>query len=117
MISKKSEHSVMLELLANENSRDVLRLTSKKEYSAYELSKELGIALATIYRKLKHLKDAGMVQNVKTIMDYNGNEQKYYRCSVRRFIIDIINGKLEIHFEKEDNCDKVIRLWERTASP
>ncbi len=113
MISKKFDHDKMLDLLANENSRDVLRLTSLKEYSAKELSMELGIALATIYRKLKHLNDAGMLQHVKTIVDYHGNEMKYYRCSIRRFIVDIINGKVEIYFEKENDGDKVVRLWKR----
>ncbi len=113
MISKKSDNSEMLELLANESSRDVLRLTSLKEYSAIELSMELGISPATIYRKLKHLKDAGMLKHVKTIIDYHGNEKKYYRCSVRRLIVDIFNGKLEIQFETEDNGDKFVRLWKR----
>jgi predicted transcriptional regulator len=113
MNSKKSDTRVMLEILANENSRAVLQLTSIKEYSADELSIELGIAPATIYRNLNHLKDAGMLQLAKTIVDYHGNEKKYYRCSVRRIIIDISNGKLDINFEKEDNGNKVTRLWKR----
>lgn len=115
MISKKSDQRVMVELLANENSRDILLLTSKREYSANQLSKELDIAPATIYRNLKHLEDDGMIQIVKTMMDYHGNEEKYYRCSVRRIIIDINNGKLDIRSEKEELGDSIIRLWKRIA--
>ena len=115
MTSKTSDQKLMLELLANDNSRDILCLTSKKEYSANQLGKELDIAPATIYRNLKHLEDAGMIQVVKTIMDYHGNEEKYYRRSVRRIIIDINNGKLDIRSENEDLGDSIIRLWKRIA--
>ena len=115
MISKPFDQRVMLELLANENSRDILRLTSIKEYSANQLSNDLDIAPATIYRNLNHLEDAGMIQIVKTIMDYHGNEEKYFRCSIRRIIIDINNGKLDIRSENEYLGDSIIRLWKRIA--
>jgi len=115
MTSKTSDQKLMMELLANENSRNILCLTSKKEYSANQLSNELDIAPATIYRNLKHLEDAGMIQIVKTIMDNHGNEEKYFRCSIRRIIIDINNGKLDIRSENEDLGDSIIRLWKRIA--
>lgn len=115
MTSNISDLEIILELLANQNSRDVLRLTSKIEYSASQLSKELEIAPATIYRKLKQFEDAGMIQHVKTIMDYHGNEEKYYRCSIRRVLIDFKNGKISIQTEKEYLSDKIIRLWKRIA--
>ncbi len=115
MTSKTSDQRAILGLLANENARDVLRLTSKKEYSANQLSMELEVAPATIYRKLKHLKDAGMIQHVKTVMDYHGNEMKYYRCFVRRIIIEVSNGNVDIYSEKEDNGDKITRLWKRMS--
>ena len=114
MTSKTSDQKLMLELLANENSRDILCLTSKKEYSANQLSNELDIAPATIYRNLKHLELAGMIQVVKTIMDNHGNEEKYFRCSIRRIIIDI-SGKLDIRSENEDLGNSIIRLWKRIA--
>ncbi len=116
MTSKTPDHNIMLEFLSNEKSRDIMRLTSKKEYSANQLSIELEIAPATIYRKLKQLEDAGMIQHVKTIMDYHGNEEKYYRCSVRRIIIDISNGKLVIRSEKEDLGNRTIRLWKNNIT-
>ena len=114
MTSKTSDQKLMLELLANENSRDILCLTSKKECSASQLSNELDIAPATIYRNLKNLELAGMIQVVKTIMDNHGNEEKYFRCSIRRIIIDI-NGKLDIRSENEDLGNSIIRLWKRIA--
>lgn len=113
MALKKS--GKMLELLADENSRDILRLTSKIEYSASQLSINLEIAPATIYRKLRYLENAGMIQHVKTIVDYRGNEEKYYRCSVRMIIIEISNGKLHIHSEKENLGGRIIRLWKRIS--
>ncbi len=115
MTSKKtSDQRLMLELLANKNSRDILCITSKKEYSANQLSNELDIAPATIYRNLKNLEVAGMIQVVKTIMDNHGNEEKYFRCSIRRIIIDI-NGNLDIRLEDEDLGGSITRLWKRIA--
>jgi len=115
MTLKAPGPGIILELLGNENSTDVLRLTSKTEYSASQLTEELKIAPATIYRKLNQLEDAGMIKHVKTIMDYHGNDEKYYRCSIRRVIIDFKNGKMSIQIEKEYLSDKIIRLWKRIA--
>jgi hypothetical protein len=48
-------------------------------------------------------------------MDYHGNEEKYYRCSIRKINIDVDNGELHIHSEKEDMGDRIIMLWKRIA--
>jgi len=50
-----SNEELFFELLANKNSRDILSLASIKECSASLLNQELGIPLATVYRKVKLL--------------------------------------------------------------
>ena len=76
---------------------------------------ELEIPPATIYRKLKHLKNAEMIEHVKTVMDCHGNEMKYYRCSVRRVVIEVNNGNVEIYSEKKESDAKITRLWKRIS--
>ena len=75
----------ILELFGNKYTKGILSLTSGMEYSASQLCPELGIPLATVYRKLKLLEQTGMVKHVKTIINLSGNEEKYYRCAIEDF--------------------------------
>lgn len=106
---------IVFELLANKYSRTILSLTSVKECSAIQLSGELGIPLATVYRKLKLMESAGLIQHVKTVINLSGNEEKYYRCAIREATVHIQNGTLSMDFKKEDLSDKIIRLWKRLS--
>jgi len=110
-----SDEEQLFELLANKYSRPILSLTSKKECSANQLSQELDIPLATVYRKLKLLETEGLIHHVKTIINLQGNEEKFYRCAFHEAAIHINNGILSVDIKKEDNSDKIIRLWKRLA--
>jgi Fe2+ or Zn2+ uptake regulation protein len=87
-----------------------------KEYSANQLNQELGIPLATVYRKLKQLETAGLIKHVKTVINLQGNEEKYYRSAIKRAIISVNDGMLSVDIKKEDQSDKIIRLWKRLAN-
>ncbi len=112
-----SNEELFFELLANEYSRKILSLTFIKECSASLLNQELGIPLATVYRKVKLLEDAGLIQHVKTIINLQGNEEKYYRCAIREAIVHVNGDGLSVDLKKEDHSDKIIRLWKRLAHP
>ncbi|HMB44342.1 MAG TPA: helix-turn-helix domain-containing protein [Candidatus Methanoperedens sp.] len=109
------DEEIVFELLANKYSRRILSLTSTKECSASQLSQELEIPLATVYRKLKFMENSGLLRNVKTIINLSGNEEKYYRCAIREATVHIHNGIISLDFKKEDQSDKIIRLWKRLA--
>ncbi len=112
-----SNEELLFELLANKYSREILSLASIKECSANLLNQELGIPLATVYRKVKLLEDAGLIQHVKTIINLQGNEERYYRCAIREAIVHVNGGVLSVDLKKEDRSDKIIRLWRRLAHP
>jgi predicted transcriptional regulator len=112
-----SEEELLFELLANKYSRAILSLTSIKECSAIQLSQELDIPLATVYRKLKLLESTGLIQHVKTIINLQGNEEKYYRCAIREATVHINEGDLSLDLKKEDHSEKITRLWKRLAHP
>ncbi len=116
MNSNPNDEEVVFELLANKYSRTILSLTSIKECSASQLSEELGIPLATVYRKIKLMESSGLLQHVKTIINLSGNEEKYYRCAIREATVNIHKGILSLVFKKEDHSDKIIRLWKRLAN-
>ncbi len=117
MNSDPASEELIFELLANQYSRTIISLTSMKECSASQLSQELGIPLATVYRKLKQMESAGLIRHVKTIINLSGNEEKYYRCAIQEATVHIHNGLLSIDLKKEDQSDKIIRLWKRLAHP
>ena len=117
MNSNPSDEEEVFELLANKYSRTILSLTSVKECSASQLSQELDIPLATVYRKLKLMESTGLIRHVKTIINLSGNEEKFYRCAIREATVHIHDGIFSVDFKKEDHSDKIIRLWKRLAHP
>ena len=117
MNSDPGDEEIVFELLANKYSRTILSLTSIKECSASQLSQELDIPLATVYRKLKLMESTGLIRHVKTIINLSGNEEKFYRCAIREATVHIHDGIFSVDFKKEDHSDKIIRLWKRLAHP
>ncbi len=112
---KKEE--MLIELLGDKYSRAILSLTSSMECSALLLCRELGIPLATVYRKLKLLEDTGLIKHVKTIIHLSGNEEKYYRCVIQEVKVNFHKGILSVNLKMEDCNDKIVRLWKRLAQP
>ena len=112
-----NDKELLIELFADQQLRHILSLTSGREYSAIQLSQELGISLATAYRKLKLLEEAGIIKHVKTIINLSGNEEKYFRCAIREATIHFQNGVFSFDLKKEDYGEKIVRLWKRLAHP
>ncbi|KCZ70820.1 putative transcriptional regulator [Candidatus Methanoperedens nitroreducens] len=117
MKTKKDSAEAFIELLADGYARAIMSMTFRKECSALELSQELDIPLATVYRRLKLLEDSMLIQNVQTIITLSGNEEKYYRCVLREATVRFRNGELSISLDKENYSDGIVRLWKRLARP
>ncbi len=112
-----NDEDLLIELFADKHSRQILFLTSNKEYSAIQLSNELGVSLATTYRKIKLLEEACLIKHVKTIINLSGNEEKFYRCAIREATVRFQNGVFSFDIRKEDYGEKIVRLWKRLAHP
>jgi predicted transcriptional regulator len=108
---------MIIEILGNKSSREILSLTSRMECSAIQLCHELGIPLTTVYRKLKLLEDSGLIKHVKTIINLSGNEEKYYRCLINAITVNFNRGMLDVSLQMDDYNDKIVRLWKRFALP
>ncbi len=115
MIEEKNDKSAIIELFADKYIREILSLTSRKEYSAIELNDELNTSISVVYRRLKLLGDSGLIQHVKTVIDFAGNEEKYYRCVIRKATVSFEDGKFSVCLKKQDFSDKVTMLWKRLA--
>ena len=116
-VQKMKKEEILVELLGDKYSRAILSMTSSMECSALLLCTELGIPLATVYRKLKLLEDTGLIKHVKTIIHLSGNEEKYYRCVIREVKVEFHKGMLSVSLKMEDCNDKIVRFWKRLARP
>lgn len=117
MKTDKENKYAALELLADEYSRAILSLNCKKEYSAIQLSHELGIPLATVYRKLKLMENAGLICHVKTIINQYGNEEKFFECVIREINVSLNGEKVTINFKEKNFSERNVRLWKRLEHP
>ncbi len=116
MVTKTSNEAAIIECLADKCTRKILGMTSKKEYSAIELSSELKTSISTVYRKLRLLEHAGLIKHVKTVINLTGNEEKYYRCIIREVRVGFKGDELSVGLEKEDCSDKFVRFWKRLGN-
>lgn len=112
---KQSEKSKteFLEILGSKYIDAILSRTSVEECSANKLSNELKIPLATVYRKIKLLEEAGLIENIKTIINNSGNEEKFYRCLISEATVNFHDGKLSVKVEIMSHANKISRLWKR----
>lgn len=117
MHERADKSDEFIEFLADECSTGILTLTSRKEYSAMQLSRELNMPTSTVYKKLKQLEDAEVIQNVKTLIDRAGNQEKYYRCTVRNATIKFHEGEISANLEKVDYKNDFVTLWKNLANP
>jgi len=115
--SIKQYDKIMLELLGNKYIDEILSLTSEKNCCAMELSHELEIPLATVYRKLKLLEEKHMIEVSKTVINISGNEEKYYRCLIDDVTVNFHGGKITVDIKKLEPTKKIIKLWERFTKP
>ncbi len=111
--SKTSSDEILIGILGNKYCRAILSLTSDMECSAFQLCRELGIPLATVYRKLKLLEDTGLIKHVKTIIHLSGNEEKYYRCAIQDVKVSFHKGMLSVNLNLEEYNNKIVRLWQK----
>ncbi len=107
----------LVEVLADKIARDILILTRNKEYSALQISRELSIPLATVYRKLKRMYDTGLIHHIKTVISLQGNEEKFYRAAINGVTINFNGEGVSVEVRTVDYTDKFVRLWKRLKYP
>jgi predicted ArsR family transcriptional regulator len=107
--AEKDEEKILL-ALADEYSRLILSAASKKELSAQQLSSKLRIPKATVYRKIRFLEKTGLLIAVKSVINHRGNEEKFYRSTVKKAAVHFEDGELKTKLELRRE-DSFVRLW------
>ncbi len=98
--------------LADEYSRSIILSTIQKSKSAVELSVEKNIPIATTYRRLHELQEAGLVAVERSVVTEDGKRFELYRSTVKIVAISFQVGSMEIELvPNEDMVAKFVRLW------
>ncbi len=100
---------IIIEIISDEYSRKILSATANKELSALQLSAQLDIPQATVYRKVRCLKDAGLLKPIKSVI-IHGNEEIFYRSTIKKAVMIFERGKLTARLELNE-VDSFVRLW------
>ncbi len=103
-------------LLLDEYSSRILQLTSPKALNAIELSDTLGIPIAACYRRIRVLKDAGMLDEESKVVSVGGKMVATYRSAVESAQVMLQDGRLRVLIKAkgESTADELLLSEEPT---
>jgi len=104
----------ILQTLGNKYSAEILDATEEPA-SAQELSDELGIPIATCYRRIDELTEHGLLELHDNILSDDRRRIKVYRRNVDEVRVDF-EDELSVHVEERTEVtNKLDEAW-RTLS-
>lgn len=89
----------LFKMMLDEYSSRILQLTSPKPMNALELSNALGIPIAACYRRIRMLRDAGMLREEGKAQSVGGKMVSLYRSSVEKAEVVLQDGRLKVLME------------------
>lgn len=103
-------------LLLDEYSSRILALTSPQPLNAVELSEALGIPIAACYRRIRSLKEAGMLKEDGRAVSIGGKMVATYRSAVDHAEVLLQDGRLKVQIiaNGEHASDEVMLMDEPT---
>jgi predicted ArsR family transcriptional regulator len=104
----------ILETLGNKYSAEILDATDEPA-SAQELSDELGIPIATCYRRIDELTEHGLLELHDNILSDDRRRIKVYRRSVEEVRVDFDDGLSVNAEDRSEVTNKLDEAW-RTLS-
>jgi len=87
----------VFKLLLDEHSSRILELTNSEPLNAVELSEALGIPIAACYRRIRALRDAGMLREEGRVISIGGKLVATYRSSVQTAEVVLQDGRLRVN--------------------
>jgi len=99
----------ILTAIADPYSRMILRTITHDTKSALELSKECGIPVTTMYRRIEELLNAGLIVQAKASRTKDGKWFELYRTLVKNINITAEHGLIAIAISLDNVPDRLIR--------
>ncbi len=86
----------MFRLMLDEYSSKIISLTSEEPLNAVDLSNALGIPIAACYRRIRALKEAGILKEEGRVVSVGGKLVATYRSSVESAELMLQDGRLRV---------------------
>ncbi|MBN1678465.1 MAG: helix-turn-helix transcriptional regulator [Candidatus Thermoplasmatota archaeon] len=115
----------LFRMILDEYSAQILQLTTPKAMNALELSDALGIPIAACYRRIRALKDVGILKEEGKVQSLGGKMVSLYRSSVEKAEVVLEDGRLKvlIDVDGQETTDEMLLTeeatmlhWERTKT-
>ncbi|PIW35812.1 MAG: ArsR family transcriptional regulator [Nitrosopumilales archaeon CG15_BIG_FIL_POST_REV_8_21_14_020_33_23] len=105
--------SEIFSTLSDEQSREIIKLVSKTEFTIQQISNMLNIPLSTTYRKTRKLEELEIIKKTKVIRTLEGLDESYYKNWIYEIVITYRDGELSYKLEHVKIEDKIVRLWQK----
>ncbi|OGS57097.1 MAG: hypothetical protein A3K60_04450 [Euryarchaeota archaeon RBG_19FT_COMBO_56_21] len=92
-------------MMLDQYSSQILKLTSPQAMNALELSDALGIPIAACYRRIRALKEAGILHEEGKVVSIGGKLVASYRSSVESAEVILTDGRLRVVIKTADDQD------------
>jgi DNA-binding Lrp family transcriptional regulator len=86
----------LFRLVLDEYSSRIIQLTSPRPMNAIQLSDALGIPIAACYRRIRTLKEAGVLKEEGRAVSIGGKLVATYRSSLEKAEVILTDGRLRI---------------------
>ncbi|WP_115863527.1 ArsR/SmtB family transcription factor [Halorussus litoreus] len=101
----------LLRVLGNKYNAEILRATGEPK-SAQELSDELEIPIATSYRRIEELADAGLLELSGREFSDEGRRTKVYRRNVDALDVSFDDGAIDVAVdERPEEENSLADVW------
>jgi|SRR5208283_1023213 len=107
----------ILSALADPYSRKILDAIIEENKSALELSKECGIPVTTVYRRLEEMLQDGLIVAVKYCRNKDGKWFELYRSLIKQINITAEKGIVIVKVRTDDNLPEKFPRGATTAPP
>lgn len=100
-----------LELLGQEQVREILAATSREPLSGKELSEKCDVALSTIYRRVEEMVAANLLVE-RSRIEFDGSHHSIYEANIDSLDVDINDGTIDVRMHvREDAAQRFSRIW------
>ena len=91
----------MFNLVLDKHTSRILDLTSDRTFNAGELSELVGIPLAACYRRIRALKEAGLLKEDSKVQSEGGKSVSAYKSTMESAEVVLEDGRLSIQMSVE----------------
>ncbi len=106
----------ILSALADPYSRKILDAIMEDNKGALELSKECGIPVTTVYRRLEEMLQGGLIVSVKYSRNKDGKWFEVYRSILKQINITAEKGIVTVRVRTDDNLPEKFACGTTTAA-